>query len=481
MREFFVMSVKKQLLLLAGFVTILFVPVSALHFDHDAFHFTTLDELLSTPGKEVKIWSDTLVRITGIGFKNRMDGNWQYQANKSIPCTLSVGDSIAVKFNASSIRSAENPVIDSLVIVVNQSLASAGHVQLHIGAFPHVLVTTNTITAPSLDTAGKNIQFGRDSVYCTLRHKMYYTFIWDDGFSSSWQDARTAVHSWSISRRYTVRVTARCQQNLFTDSSLSFPMTIAPSAINASAGAYKSGFFTQSGALRIDFSQGVNPPQDSDVVFGPHGGCLANASFGALNLGIFDSMPTINIAGYLNGFVPDTASVSRTYKPTYDSIVGSLHLICPAAMTDTCIAHTTKQVTMVKTKEGHSAILMKVGEFMGGMDRAYYYWGYQSDGGRMFAPAASSGLDNKLIYKKSNTPAAIKIIKRGEKIQLVLPGYRPIKEISVYGCNGSLLHHAFVKTVKVNSIELGTLPKGLYIVAVSTDEGKMNQRLYIYY
>ncbi len=406
MRLSFVIVLKKQVVLLSGYLMALVVPVSALHFDHDAFNFTTLDEFLS-PGKELKIWSDTVVRITGIGFKNRMNGGWQRTTSKGIPCTLSVGDTLAVRIYASYIKSAENPVIDSLIVVVNQSLAGASYVQLHVGAFPHVLVTTDTITGP---------------------------------------------------------------------------LTIAPAGINASAGAYKSGFFIFGGTSTsqyIDFSQGVNTPQDSDVVVSYRNGCLCTAPFGVLNLGIFDSLPTIDISGYV-GFVPETSSVCRTYKSTFDSIVKSHHFICPAVPADTCVAGDLKQVSMVRTKEGHYAILVKVGEYIGGINRDYYYWGYQSDGNRMFAPGPASGLNNQLHDTKLSGKSGMQIAKHGNTIHLSFPREGTIKTLSVYKCDGSLLFRHAITMAKSNSIEFGRLPKGLYIVSVQTEKQRMNQRLFIF-
>ncbi len=472
---------KRRLLLLAGSLSVLCVPASALHFNHDAFNFATLEELLS-PGKEVKAWSDTLVRITGIGFRTQTNTTWQYQASRSLPCTLSAGETLAVKFNATFIRNAENPAVDSLIVVVNQSLAGASYVQLHIGALPHVLVTTNTITGPAADTSGKPIRFDRDSVYCTLRHGIYYEFLWDDGFKSPWLQTRTAVHSWSIPRRYNVRIIARCQLNLFTDSSKSFSLDIAPDHLNAAPGSYKSGFVTIGDAMTpryIDFSQGADSPHDSDAVFKYINGYSFIAPAGALTLGIYDSMPTMDFAAFAR-VNPETSSVYRTYKATFDSIVRSLHLVCPAVMPDSGSAMNTKQMSLVRTQEGHYAILIKVGQFPGGADRQYYYWGYQSDGGRMFAPGAASVSNDKAPAWKPDAPGRLTVRRRGNATRLALPRDGLTKEIKLYKCDGSMPYHWAVATGRANSIDLMKIPRGFYLAVIRGEKEKITQRVYIH-
>ena len=464
-----------------GFILFRPFPAGALHFDRDTVSFTTLEELFS-PGKELKVWSDTSIRILNVSFTYHDNGiSWQYKANRSIPCTLSVGDTLTVQLYAVHIRNADDPAVDSFALATGPG--QFNYLPLQVAAFPHNLVTTNTVSGPSLDTAGKCLRFTRDSVSCTLRHKVYYSFVWDDRFRSPWMDTRTAVHSWSVARQYALRTMVRCQENLFTDTLQTFSVTIAPVMLNVVPGAYKSGFFTREVGGRtfsMDFSQGVaDTLQDSDIVFNSSDGYFFTASRGLISLGIYDSLPKLSTVS-CSGVAPETSTVCRTYKQTFDSIVESLSIICPAVMPDTVMRMNVGQFCLIKTKENHYAILVKVGEYIGGIDREYYYWGYQSDGGSRLYPAVTSVLNNEAPHRKQSGPSGIKFIRQRNKVRLVLTYDRSAKEIAVYACDGSLVHRYSFIGMKTAAFETGDLPKGVYIVSVRTEKEKRRQLLHIY-
>jgi hypothetical protein len=325
--------VKKQFVIACGLTALLSIPALALHFDRQALTYATIDELYA-PGKEVKAWSDTSIIITSIVFKYLENVSWYYTVNKTIPCTLSVGDTFKVSVYAGFVRNVETPLVDSLVVVTKSLVLN--FMPLQVAAIPHRWVTTKTLTGPVSDSAGKTLRFSRDSVSCTYRHTVFHTFLWDDGFQAvQATGVRAAFHSWSLPGTYNVRSVVSCWGDLTPDTTPAHQVTILPSGIQAKAGAYKSGFYVFTGGSplqRIDFSQtGVASPQEADVRFEANGANTVVAPYGIINLGTFNSLPIAATMGF-GGFVPDTSSDSRKDKPTYDSIVTSIHVVCPATL-----------------------------------------------------------------------------------------------------------------------------------------------------
>jgi hypothetical protein len=472
-------SRRLRLLLLLG--AALYAPAGALHFDHDFFDYTAVDELCSAPGKELKAWSDTAIRITGVGIRSRTNVSWQYRTNRSIPCTLAVGDTFSVRFYVSFLGSAESPAVDSVIFVVNQRLSESSFVPLRIPAFPHKLITANAISGPASDTAGACLRFSGDSVYCTLRHAIQYVFEWGDGFWSPWTDVGTAVHSWSIPRRYTICVQARCQGNLSTDCSQPFPMTIADAGVHSSAGAYRSGLFAREvaygGIPGIDFSKTAYSSPDGDIVFKYARNYSFLAPYGIFSLGILDSLPMVFVGNYL-GFIPDSDAVCKSYTSTFDSLIESLHVVCPAAPSETSMHMENKQVCVLRTKEGHCAIVAKIGDFIGSHYGELYYWGYQSDGNRMLSPGRATGIQGKAKGLHPGTVRGPTIAKHGTGLSLALPRDGTIRAVSIYRCDGSLVCRRLTGGVQTSFIDLDKLPQGMHIVCVQTGKKRMYRRIF---
>jgi hypothetical protein len=454
--------------------------VSALHYNQESISFSTLDELLST-GKELKVWSDTTVRILGISFSYRASSiSWQYKANKSIPCTLSVGDTLILTIGATYIQNADTSKVDSIAIATGPG--QFNYIKLQIATFPHSLVTTNTISGPSSDTAGKSLRFSHDSAYCTLHHKMLYTFDWGDGFRSPGSHSFTATHCWSVSHRYvyTVRVLTRCQENLFADTLRTFPVTIDPVAFNKIPGQYTSGFFIRSVGGKpsaVDFSQiNTNPVQDSDIVFSRNYGYQFIARRGLISLGIFNMFPFLSEHN-CGGASGDTTAACKVSKQTLDSLVESLHITCPSLMPDTIMQMDIGQICLIKTTENRYAILIKIGMYIGGIDREYYYWGYQRDGSRALFPDATTGLYDNPMRMKTCNEGSIKFVQQGNLIYPVLPRNMPQGQLVVFTCNGSL---AFRHTISPSTAAFSKsflLSKGVYVVSVKTVNGTFRQLL----
>lgn len=77
-----------------------------------------------------------------------------------------------------------------------------------------------------------------------------------------------------------------------------------------------------------------------------------------------------------------TANITNPDRHTLffmDSILKKLELTAPEnGYTDS--VEERSNVIFLKTAEGNNAVLIKVGEYRGGLDRITYYWAYQSDG-----------------------------------------------------------------------------------------------------
>jgi hypothetical protein len=466
------------------FMAMLIVTASALHYDKPAVSFTTLDEFYS-PGKELKVWSDTTVRILAVSFASYYDPSspssmyisWEHKASRSIPCTLSVGDTLKLKLYATYIRTGGSTRIDSICFATGPG--QWNYVPLQVASFPHAIVTSNSFSGPTADTVGKCLHFSRDSVFCTLRHPVYYSYYWGDRFETPWSTARSALHSWSSPGQYSIKAIARCSDQLYTDTLKSLLTLIAPVPKNVASGTYKSGFLIRMvGAGNnnvIDLSEGANGPVlDSDLVFDKTGNNIS-AKAGVISLGFLDSLPklsNINCAG-----VPsETTAVCKSVKQEMDSLVGALKILCPSVIPDTAITTMhVGQFCLVKTREGHYVIMIKIGEYIGGIDREYYYWGYQSDGSRLLNPGVSSVADEKKIFKVQSGTSKIRMMRQGKYVRLVLPDDRVGKEVSIYKCNGTMIHHAAIIPEKEAVVEFTRMNSGLFIVSVKTDRGVLRE------
>jgi hypothetical protein len=462
----------KSIINIASFIFCIFLQANALHYNQETVAFGTLDELFS--GKELKVWSDTTVKIMAASFTYRNSGvSWQYKANRNIPCTLSVHDTLKLTINASYIRRSDTQVSDSIALTTNPG--QFNYTQLNVTTFPHSLITANTVTGPVSDTAGKYLRFSRDSAYCTLHHKIYYAFDWGDGFRSPWVETRTAVHSWSVSRSYAVRSLVRCQEYLFSDTLKTFSVTITPVAINSIPGQYKSGFFTREvdgKPLAIDFSKSnITNPIDSDIVFPANHGYSFTARNGLISLGIKDSLLKIFTVNGCGSAFKDTSATCKDYKLKLDSIVGSLRIVSPLLMPDTIMHMDVGQVCLIKTTEDHFGILIKIGEYIGGIDREHFYWGYQSDGNRVLNPGVSTGLYNEKVCTKLNREPSIKFTQQGNTIYPVLHSIDSPGEISVFTCNGSQVYRRSFSSTETISADPIRLTNGVYFVLVKTNRG----------
>jgi hypothetical protein len=461
-------------------IVMLTFTASALHYDKQAVSFSTLDELFS-PGKELKVWSDTTVKILGISFVNmnglyspRTSISWQYNAGKNIPCTLSVGDTLKLKLYATYIRKAENSQIDSLCLAIGPG--QFNYVPLQIASFPHTLITSNSFTVPTADTAGKCLHFSRDSVFCTLRHPVYYCYFWGDRFHTSWTTERNALHSWFLPGQYTIKTLARCSDQLYADTLKSPSLTLSsPAPKNIVTGMYKSGFFIRMvGAGNnnvVDFSQGTNNPAlDSDLVFGKTGYNFS-VKAGLISPGLYDSLP--KLSNLICGGAPsETSTVCKAAKRTMDSLVGALNVLCPSVLPDTTITTmNVGQFCLVKTREGHYAILIKVGEYIGGIDREFYYWGYQSDGSRLLNPGSTVVVNRKILSKVQGGSSSMRIMRQGTSVRLILLDERLVSDISVYGCNGVKIHSGVMVYKNEAVLEFSEMNSGVFIVSVKTDRG----------
>lgn len=472
------------------FIVMITFAASALHYDKQAVSFTTLDELFST-GKELKVWSDTSVGILGISFifhndpyNSRTNISWQFNAGRSIPCTLSVGDTLRLKLYVTYMRKADSQQIDSVCLATGPG--QFNYVPLQIASFPHALVTSNSFTGPTSDTAGKCLHFSRDSVFCTLRHPVYYSYYWGDRFHTPWTTTRSALHSWSQPGQYTIKTLARCSDQLYADTLKSPSMTLSPPVLkNVVFGTYKSGFFVRMvGAGNnniIDFSNGANNPAlDSDLVFDRTGYTFSVKS-GVISPGLLDSLPklsNINCAGMPS----ETTTVCKSIKQTMDSLIGALKILCPSVMPDTVItAMGVGQFCLVKTREGHNAIMIKIGEYIGGIDREYYYWGYQSDGSGLLNPGATAVLNDKLIPNVQRCSSKIRIMRQGNSVRLVLPDDRLAEEVSIYRCNGAMIHRIALIPENEAVIEFSGMNSELFIISVKTDRGVLREvvRLFV--
>jgi hypothetical protein len=467
----------KSIIKLVGCTLCIILQANALHYNQQAVSFGTLEELFF--GKELKVWSDTTVKIMAASFTYGNSGvSWKYKANRNIPCTLSVHDTLKLTINASYIRKSDTPVNDSIALATNPG--QFNYTQLNVTTFPHSLVTTNTVTGPVSDTAGKSLRFSRDSAYCTLHHKIYYAFDWGDGFRSPWVETRTAVHSWSINRSYAIRSLVRCQENLFSDTLKTYPVTLSPVAINSLPGHYKSGFFSREvggKTVAMDFSNGItNSPLDSDIVFTTNYGYSFTARQGLISLGIKDSLLKIFTVNGCGSAFKDTSAICKDYKLKLDSIIGSLRIVSPSVMPDTVMDMKVGQVCLIKTTENHFGILIKIGEYIGGIDHEHFYWGYQSDGNRVLCPVPTTVINGNTLPDRSNVETSLKFKQQGNKIYTMLSGDNSPGNISVFTCNGSLVYRRSFSNTESLSAEPIKLSNGLYFVLAKT-KGKIVKQL----
>jgi hypothetical protein len=65
-----------------------------------------------------------------------------------------------------------------------------------------------------------------------------------------------------------------------------------------------------------------------------------------------------------------------------DSMMKAYSLLAPQTDFTTKIAG-SKALYFLRTSENRTAVIIKIGEYIGGIDRTYYYWAYQSDTGRV--------------------------------------------------------------------------------------------------
>jgi hypothetical protein len=468
--------------ILAGLIVVLPASAGALHYNRASVDFATVEEFFSS-GKEVKVWSDTAVGILGISFSYHTNGiSWRYTADRAIPCTLSVSDTLRLMIQATYIRNADTPAADSLVIATGPG--QFNYLRLNVSAFQHALVTTAMVTGPASDTAGKVLRYGIDSVYCTLRHKVYYTFDWGDHFRSIRKDSRFSDHSWCTAGQYALRISARCQENLTTDTMRTFGVTMAPAVIIGSPvpNAYTSGFFIREvgGAVRLmDFSRGTGTPSDSDIVFNINHGYPFIARRGLVSLGTVDSLP-VALTGGCTGAYADTNAVCRAKKLAYDSLIGALHIVCPAVLRDTVMSMEVGEVCLAKTTEGHNAILIKAGEYVGGIDREYFYWGYQGDGCRVLSPLSTSARVAEPRRRLSPAAAGILIKHHGAALQLVLSRRLLSGSITVYACDGTAVQRQTLTTPEQAVRIPLNLPRGVYVVSVGMGNEVLRQLVHCY-
>jgi hypothetical protein len=254
---------------------------------------------------------------------------------------------------------------------------------------------------------------------------------------------------------------------------------MVPVSQNVTSGTYKSGFFGRmvggGSPAAIDFSQGVNGVVlDTDLVFSRTGYSFS-AKAGLVSPGLYDSLPKFSTMN-CTGAASDTTTVCKSAKRTLDSLVGALNILCPSLMADTTIPEMDiGQFCFVKTREGHYAVLVKIGEYIGGIDREYYYWGYQSDGSRLLNPVSTSIPEGNSFPNAEKIPGRMRLLRQGTLVRLVLPDEHQAKEIAIYTCNGTLVHRTIINNKNQVVFETSGISSGLFIVSVKTDRGGMRE------
>jgi hypothetical protein len=135
-------------------------------------------------------------------------------------------------------------------------------------------------------------------------------------------------------------------------------------------------------------------------------------------------------------------------------------------------------VCVLKTKEGHWAIVAKIGDFIGSHYGELYYWGYQSDGNRMLSPGRATGIQGKAKGSHPGIARGPRIAKHGATLCLSLPRDDAIRTISIYGCDGSLACRLLPGGMRTSFIDLDRLPQGMHIVCVQTGKKRMYRRIF---
>ena len=142
---------------------------------------------------------------------------------------------------------------------------------------------------------------------------------------------------------------------------------------------------TADSLTRVDFSELVSSaasPIHRDTTFdtGATDCFFRNGNIVAPRGVYYDSGMSVRCDSLIAG-----KEIRLTYNDRFflDSMMKRLQLSMPpgAVLTDSVATLRQCRVFFVKTRENHNAVILRVGEYIGGINRTWYYWAYRPGGG----------------------------------------------------------------------------------------------------
>jgi formylglycine-generating enzyme required for sulfatase activity len=324
----------------------------------------------------------------------------------------------------------------------------------------HMVVPAPAIAGPANGKAGVSYSFDLQPALCNKGHTLQYFYNWGDDFSGTYS-AANELHSWSKGGVFSISVFARCIRGINSDTSHK-TIIITDTGLTPGVNTYRSGLlsftypFAKNGPS-LDFSDSV--AQRNDLVFtGYQGGpnMLVNAPFGAYDLGSI-AMP--NMSAYSNDQL----------KYAVDSIVACLRILAPENGFQCCstvVGVDAHPVLIVMTGEGRYGLLIQVSYWSGGLDHFVYYWGFQSDGSRLFSPAAQCGATLQRQRLIGRSSPGISAALHNETIVVVLPIGSPEGVVSLYDIRGCLVKRYAIAGSPTAILDLHGLSGAAYVLKV---------------
>lgn len=337
----------------------------------------------------------------------------------------------------------------------------------------HFVAPAPAMSGPQQGTAAVSHSFELQPSLCNKGHAVQYFYDWGDGFTSGYSGIKK-THSWSKGGTYAMKVFARCDWGIFSDTSRK-TITIADTVFSPATNAFRSGFFSFSfpgGAVKpgIDFSD--TGGKQYDVIFagyGASGAIIVNVPFGAYDLG---SMAIPNLGN---------STTAKTLL-AMDSLVSCRQIKAPengfeCCSTSTNLLSPSHPALIVKTAEGRYGLLVLYYYWMGGLDHVAYYWGYQSDGDRQFYPTAKCAAS---VLRQNGTGAAysrMSVIVSRNLLTVSAPGTHPCVVISLYDLRGRIVKRKALSGLLQARLDLSDAPGGSYLIKVTLGNREFVRRL----
>jgi hypothetical protein len=142
----------------------------------------------------------------------------------------------------------------------------------------------------------------------------------------------------------------------------------------------------------------------------------------------------------------------------------------------TAIDINTHSMLIVKTSEGRYGLLILFNYWAGGLDHFTYYWGYQSDGSRLFSPDAKCGATLQQNKSAAQALCRISVTISGNVITVVFPGVHPAGVISLYDMRGCLVKRYSVAGSQKAALVLRGLPGAAYLLKINSGKQEYVRR-----